>query len=114
MKLTYHWEGNYLIPDLIVPDVPQIGIWDERRRQFLRKHQKPLYDALLMKGKLNAYLEEIDRHAGEMIERLMEQLAKKEGVTEALKASDQMLWVQRMNSIRKRAKEVVMSDLIHS
>ena len=114
MKLTYHWEGDYLIPDLVAPDAPRIGIWGERRQQFLRKHQKPLYDAMLMKGTLNAHLEEIDRHAGEMIERLMEQLAKKEGITEALKASDQMHWVQRMNGIRARAEEVVRQDLIEA
>ena len=114
MKLTYHWEGEYLIPDLIAPDAPQIGIWGERRRQFLRKDRKPLYDAMLMKGTLNAHLEEIDRQAGEMIERLMEQLAKKEGVTEALKASDQMHWVQRMNNIRTRAEEAVRQELIEA
>lgn len=114
MKLTYHWEGDYLIPDLVAPDAPQIGIWGERRRQFLHKHQKPLYDAMLMKGTLNAHLEEIDRHAGEMIERLMEQLAKKEGVTEGLKASNQMLWVQQMNNIRERTEEIVIFDLIYA
>ena len=114
MKLTYHWEGEYLIPDLIAPDAPQIGIWGERRRQFLRKDRKPLYDAMLMKGTLNAHLEEIDRQAGEMIERLMEQLAKKGGVTEALKASDQMHWVQRMNNIRTRAEEAVRQELIEA
>lgn len=114
MKLTYHWEGDYLIPDLVAPEAPRIGIWGERRRQFLRRHQKPLYDAMLMKGALNAHLEEIDRHAGEMIERLMTQMAENEGVTEGLKASNQMLWVQRMIRIRARAEEVVMSNLIYA
>ena len=94
MKLTYHWEGDYLIPDLVAPESPQVGVWGERRRQFLHKHQKPLYDAMLMNGTLNAHLEEIDRHAEEMLDRLVAQMAEKEGVTEALKASDQMLWVQ--------------------
>ena len=114
MKLTYHWEGDYLIPDLVAPDAPRIGIWGERRQQFLRKHQKPLYDAMLMKGTLNAHLEEIDRQAGEMLDRLVDQMAEKEDVAEALKASDQMHWVQRMNGIRARAEEVVRQDLIEA
>ena len=75
MKLTYHWEGDYLIPDLVAPDSPQIGIWGERRREFLRRHQKPLYDAMLMSGTLNAHLEEIDRRAGGMVDYLMAQMA---------------------------------------
>ena len=114
MKLTYHWEGDYLIPDLVAPDAPRIGIWGERRRQFLRRHQKPLYDAMLMKGTLNAHLEEIDRHAEEMLDRLVDQMAEKEDVAEALKASDQILWVQRMNNIRERAEDVVINDLIYA
>ena len=114
MKLTYHWEGDYLIPDLVAPDAPRIGIWGERRQQFLRKHQKPLYDAMLMKGTLNAHLEEIDRQSGEMLDRLVDQMAEKEDVEEALKASDQMLWVQRMNNIRERAEDVVINDLIYA
>ena len=114
MELTYHWEGNYLIPDLVAPESPEIGIWGERRRQFLRKHQKPLYGAMLMKGTLNAHLEEIDRHAGEMLDRLVDQMAEKEDVAEALKASDQMLWVQRMNNNREMAEEVVLSNLIYA
>lgn len=65
MKLTYHWKGEYLVPDLIVPESQNVGIWGERRRQYLRKHQRPSYDAMLMSGTLNAHLEEIDRHAEE-------------------------------------------------
>ena len=112
MKLTYHWEGDYLVPDLVAPDAPRIGIWGEHRRQFLRKQRKPLYDAMLMKGTLNAHLEEIDRQAEEVYERLMTQMAENEGVTEGLKASNQMHWVQRMNNIRVRVKAIVMQDLI--
>ena len=114
MKLTYHWEGDYLIPDLIPPESPHIGIWGERRRRFLRTHQKPIYDAMLMSGTLNAHLEEIDRAAEEMIDRLIAQMAEREGVTEQLKADDQMEWVQHMNSIRHRAEEIVRKDLIES
>ena len=110
-KLNYHWEGDYLIPDLVAPESPQIGIWGERRRRFLRTHQKPIYDAMLMSGTLNAHLEEVDRSAEDMLDRLMTQMAEREGVTEQLKAEDQMKWVQRMNSIRYRAEEIVRKDL---
>ena len=111
-KLTYHWDGDYLIPDLVAPESPQIGIWGERRRRFLRTHQKPIYDAMLMSGTLNAHLEGIDRSAEKMLDRLMTQMAKREGVTELLKAESQMEWVQQMNSFRSAAEEVVMNDLI--
>ena len=112
MKLTYHWEGDYLIPDLIVPESPKIGIWGERRRQFLRIHQRPLYNAMLMHGTLNAHLAEIDHSAAEMMDRLTAQLAERECITETLKATDQMAWVQAMNSICGNAKEIVMTELI--
>lgn len=112
MKLTYHWEGDYLIPDLSAPESPKIGIWGERRRRFLRTHQKPIYDAMMMRGTLNAHLEEVDRSAEEMLDQLMTQMAKREGVTELLKAESQTEWVQRMNSIRLRAEEVIKHDLI--
>ena len=113
MKLTYHWEGDYLIPDLVAPESPHIDIWGERRRQFLRKHQRPIYDAMLMDGTLSAHLEEIDRTAEEMMDLLMTQLADQEGITEALKAENQMKWVQRMKSIRDRAMEFIWQYLIH-
>ena len=89
MKLTYHWEGDYLIPDLSAPESPKIGIWGECRRRFLRTHQKPIYDAMMMRGTLNAHLEEVDRSAEEMLDQLMTQMAKREGVTELLKAESQ-------------------------
>ena len=111
MKLTYHWEGEYLIPDLLAPESPHIGIWGERRRQFLRKHQRPIYDAMLMDGTLNAHLEEVDHTAEEMMDRLMTQMVEREGVTEALKAENQVEWVQEMNNIRSRAEEIVRAEL---
>ena len=112
MKLTYHREGDYLIPDLVAPDSPNIGIWGERRRRFLRSHQRPIYDAMMMNGTLNAHLEEIDQTAEELMDRLMTEMAEKEGITEALKSARQMEWVQQMNSIRSRAEEVIINDLI--
>lgn len=112
MKLTYHWEGDYLIPDLVAPESPMIGIWGERRRRFLRTHRKPLYDGMMMEGRLNAHLLEVDRNAEEMLDRLIAQMAEREGITEARKASDQMAWVQRMNNIRSCVEEIVMTTLI--
>ena len=111
-KLTYHWEGDYLIPDLVAPEAPHIGIWGERRRRFLRTHQKPVYDAMLMNGTLTAHLEEVDQSAEEMMDRLTTQLAVQDGITESLKAADQMAWVQKMNSARKRSEEMVIHELI--
>ena len=103
-KLTYHWEGDYLIPDLLPPESPHIGIWGERRRRFLRTHQKPIYDAMLMSGTLNAHLEEIERSAEEMLDRLMSQMTEREGVTEQLKAGDLFLY-----SVHHRIFQIVFN-----
>ena len=111
-ELTYHREGDYLIPDLIPPEIPRIGVWGKRRREFLRKHHDGIYTGLLLSGKLNAHLEEIDRSASEMFDLLMKQYAEREGVTEELKALDQMQWVQRMYSIRERVEEVMLQEFI--
>ena len=113
MEITYHQEGDYLIPNLIPPESPRIGIWGERRRQFLRTHQRPVYDAMLMKGSLNAHLEEVDQAADKMLDRLIIQMVERENITEVLIASNQVEWVRRMNSIRNSAVEVVMNDLIY-
>lgn len=112
MKLTYHAEGEYLIPDLIAPDSPAVGPWGMRRLTYLRQHRRPIYSGMLMTGTLNAHLEEIDHAAEEMTELLMTQMAEREGVTEQLKAEDQMAWVQAMNNIRSRAEEIVLAELI--
>ena len=111
-ELTYHREGDYLIPDLIPPEIPRIGVWGKRRREFLRKHHDGIYTGLLLSGKLNAHLEEIDRSASEMFDLLMKQYAEREGVTEELKALDQMEWVQRMYSNRERVEEVMLQEFI--
>ena len=113
MRITYHAEGDYLLPDLAAPEPPSIGVWGERRRQYLRKAKRPIYSAILMTGTLNAHLEETDRQAEELLDRLTNQLAEHEGVTEALKAEDQMEWVRRMNNIRSRAEEIVRAELIY-
>ena len=113
-ELTYHREGDYLLPDLIPPESPRIGVWGMRRREFLRKHHCGIYTGLLLSGKLNAHLEEIDRAAIEMYDLLIEQYAERQGVTEELKARNQMEWVRRMNSIREQAEEAILRDLINN
>lgn len=114
LNISYHHEGDYLIPDLIPPESPNIGIWGMRRRDYLRKHHDGLYTGMLLSGKLNAHLEEIDRAANEMFELLMKQYTDREAVTEELKAQDQMEWVRQMNGIRERVTEVIMTELILS
>ena len=113
MRVTYHAEGDYLLPNLVPPESPNIGVWGERRRQYLRRAKRPIYSAMLMRGTLNAHLEETDRQAEELLNRLTKQLAEQESVTEALKAENQMEWVRRMNSIRSRAEEIVFAELIY-
>ena len=111
---TYHREGDYLIPDLIAPQDPKIGVWGMRRKRYLQQYHDGIYTGMLLSGTLNAHLEEIDRAAEGMFFQLVSQMATSEGVTEQLKAQDQMLWVQRMNSIRDGAMETVNHDLIYT
>ena len=112
-ELTYHWEGDYLIPDFDPPEAPRIGKYGTMRHKYLRDHHRGIFDGMLFDGSLNAHLQEIDQQANEMMERLTMQMAKTEGLTEVFKAKDQMAWVQHMNSIRIRAEEVVKSGLIY-
>ena len=111
--ITYHREGDYLIPDLLPPEAPRIGVWGFRRREYLRKHHDGIFTGMLLSSKLNAHLEEIDRTAKEMFDLLMKQYANREGVTEELKEENQMEWVRRMNSIRERVEETIYTELIH-
>ena len=113
--LWYELQGNYYLPCLKLPEEPEvyIGIWGQRHRHYLKTPRKVLYTSLLTSGKLNSHLADIDRQAEEMFSRLVKQLAKVEGVTETLKAADQMEWVRRMNSIRNRVSEIVSEELIY-
>ena len=113
---TYTQVGDYLLPDLKLPEEEQqpIGVWGQRHRRYLKEHRRATYATLLTSGKLNGYLADIDRQAEEMFSRLVKQLAEKEGLTEALKAENQMLWVQKMNNIHNAAMEVVSNDLIYA
>lgn len=111
--LRYKLVGDYYLPCLEAPEAPQIGVWGHRRRTYLREHNKVLYTAMLLSGELDAHLESIDRNAEQMFDRLVHQYAVAEGVTEELKAADQLEWVQRMNNIRSRATETVNNALIY-
>ena len=106
--------GGYLFPDLAVPETVSTGIWGMRRRDYLKRHRSGIYDGMLLSGKLNAHLAEIDRQATEMFEQLTRQMAAVQGITEQLKAEDQMAWVSAMNNIRNAAEEVVFDELIYS
>ena len=112
--LTYHREGDYLLPNLIPPESPNIGVWGLRRRNYLRENHDGIYTGMLLSGKLKAHLEEIDRSANEMFDLLMKQYAAREGVTEQLKAENQMEWVRRMNGIRNRVEETIAKRLIYN
>lgn len=111
---TYHEENGYLIPDLVAPETPQIEVWGRRYLQHLKKAKRALYTQLLFSNKLAAHVEETERCAEEMLDRLMLQMAAQEGVTEQLKAENQMEWVRRMYSIHARAVEMVNMELICS
>lgn len=111
-RLSFHHSGDYFLPDLAAPETPRIGKFGTLRHEYLRTWHRGIFDGMLLKGTLNAHLEEIDRQANEMLERLTRQMATQEGVTEQLKAADQMEWVRHMNSINSRAEEIVIHDLI--
>ena len=114
MELTYTMQGDYLIPDLTVPESPKLGKYGMLRRTFLREHRVGIYTGMLLNGTLNSHLEEVDRQAQKMLDDLTEQMKALNGVTEQLKAEDQMRWVQMMNSIRHSAEEVILNDLIYA
>lgn len=112
--INYTLQGDYYLPDLALPAEEQqpIGIWGQRHLRHIKQNQRVLYTNLLTSGKLNSYLADINRQAEEMFSRLVKQMAEREGVTEKLKADNQMAWVGRMNDIRSRATEIVNNDLI--
>ena len=113
MNITYTQVGDYLLPNLTPPESPKVGRWGMLRHSYLRNHREGIYTGMLMKGTLNAHLEEVDRQASEMEQQLISQLAQQENVTEQLKAENQLEWVRRMNSIRNRAEEIILHELIY-
>ena len=113
MDGTYSDISSYLIPNLTISDSAPLGKWGRMRRHYLKEHRPALYSSMLVTGYLDQHLAAIDETCEEQLERITRQMAKQEGVTEALKATDQMEWVRRMNSIRSRAEEIVLSELVY-
>ncbi len=114
--LWYELQGDYYIPCLKLQEEEQqpIGIWGQRHLRYIKQNRKVLYLNLLTSVKLNGYLADIDKQAEDMLSRLVKQMAEREGVTEKLKADNQMEWVARMNNIRSRATEIVNHDIIYN
>lgn len=112
--LWYELQGDYYIPCLVLDeeDAQPIGMWGRKHLRYIKEHRPVLHTTLLLSGKLNSHLVEIDNRATEMFDLLMKQLAEKEGITEQLKATDQMAWVQHMNNIRNAAEEIVNAEVI--
>ena len=112
---TYRQVGDYFIPSITLPDDGeyQIGKYGRMRRSYLKEYRKILYNNYVLEGTLFRHLAEIDQACNERIENIVSAMAKQEGVTEALKAADQIEWVRRMNSIRNRAEEIVLHELVY-
>ena len=115
IKITYTQQGDYLLPDLKLPEQPKVDIeiWGKRHLRYIKNHHPIRYTNLMTSCRLTAYLADIDEEANKMFDRLVKQLAKQEGVTEQLKADNQILWVARMNNIRNRAEEIVNNEIIY-
>ena len=112
---TYVRQRDYNLPCLSLPTEKQnkpIGVWGQRHLRYLKQHRKVLYTNLLTSGKLNSYLADIDKQAEDMFLRLVKQMAKREGVTEKLKAEQPMKWVGKMNTLREAAAEIVNAEVI--
>ena len=114
--LWYEQQGDYFLPCLKLPEQEdvEIGVWGNRRRQYLREHHRIRYYNLLTEGKLLEHLADVEQQAQEMFNRLVDELAAKESVTEKLKAEDPMRWIRQMNNIRSRAEEIVNAEVIHA
>ena len=112
--LWYELQGDYYIPCLVPDgmDTSPVGMWGRKHLRYIKEHRPTLYADLLTSGKLSSYLAEVDNRAKEMFDLLVKQMAEKQGITEQLKAQDQMLWVQRMNNIRNAAEEIVNAEVI--
>lgn len=113
--LWYELQGDYYIPCLTLPAKKErpIGIWGQRHKRYLKEHRKATYTTLLTSGKLNSYLADIDEQAEEMFSRLVMQMAEQQGITEQMKAENQMVWVGRMNNIRSSVTELINAEIIY-
>ena len=112
--LWYERRGDYYFPCLTAEKALPIGIWGQRHLRYIKQNRRTLYLELKTSGRLNAYLADMDRQAETMLDQLVTQMSEREGITEALKADNQMLWMQRMNNIRARAEETVKHILIYA
>ena len=113
MEIQYIRVGDYYIPDLTLPEESRpIGKWGRMHREYLREHKPIQYNCLLLSGELWTYLADLNEQTQDRLERIIDQMKAAEGITEALKASDPMAWVQRMNNIHARAEEIVREELI--
>ena len=110
---TYRQEGYYILPNLTVSESVPVGVWGQRRRQYLQKHRKALYNALLLSGKLDSHLADTNQQAENMFSQLVKQMATQEGITEQLKAENQVAWVGLMNNCKARAEEIIFADFIY-
>ena len=111
---SYSEVSGYRLPNLMAPDAPPIGIWGRRHLRWLKQNRRVTYTNLLTTGRLYEYLQDIDIQANEQLALLIRQMAKAEGVTEQMKAENQMAWVRRMNNIRNQAEQIISSELIYS
>ena len=114
MGITYRKDGDYLLPNIELPQPRHVGAWGRRHLDYLKKSKRALSSQLLISGKLNDHLADIDRQAKEMLQRIIKQMAENDGVNEQLKAEDQMEWVRRMNAVREQAIEIVNNELIYN
>ena len=113
--ISYTLQGDYYLPDLTLPakkEERHIGVWGQRHLRYIREHKKALYTSLLTSGKLQSYLADVEEQAQELFDRLMKQRTEREGITETLKADNQMEWVQRMNALRLAVTETVNAEVI--
>ena len=111
---TYYQQGDYFLPNFSVPESAPVGIWGVRHLCYLKKHRQAIYTAMLLSDKLNSYLAEIDQQAQVMFSQLVKLMAEQEGITEQLKAENQMEWVGLMNNARKRAEDIIYNKLIYT
>lgn len=112
---TYRREGDYLLPNLLPPVSRnyRLGKYGRMRQKYLKEHRSPIYTAMFLRGTLFEHLAEIDRACNTQVEQIIAQMAEREGVTEAMKASDQLAWVEKMNNIQNRAEAIILAELVY-
>lgn len=111
--LHYELVGDYYLPLLTVPETPPLGIWGRRRHRYLKEHRPVIYNTMLLSDKLFSHLADVEQQAKDLHDRLMKQIAAQAGITEQLKAQDQMAWVQQMNSIDAQVREIINHEIIY-